>query len=122
MPDSDILSPSLQDTINKYFPYLLEIRRRLLFLVSVFLLAAAIGFFNYEKIVAFPLSFLKLDGVNVVFTSPFQFFALALNSGIFVGLIAIFPLIILQIISFAKPALSSKEFKLVTMPLPFAIL
>ena len=117
MPDTAVLTPELQTTINKYFPFLLEIRKRLLFLASLFLITASIGFFYYEKLVTFVLGFLNLEGINVVFTSPFQFFTLAINSGMFVGLIAIFPFIIYQVVSFLKPALSKKELKLVTLSL-----
>ena len=122
MPDTAVLTPELQTTINKYFPFLLEIRKRLLFLASLFLITASIGFFYYEKLVTFVLGFLNLEGINVVFTSPFQFFTLAINSGMFVGLIAIFPFIIYQVVSFLKPALSKKELKLVTLRLPLSLL
>src|SRR3989337_3798005 len=122
MPDTAVLTPELQTTINKYFPFLLEIRKRLLFLASLFLITASIGFFYYEKLVTFVLGFLNLEGINVVFTSPFQFFTLAINSGMFVGLIAIFPFIIYQVVSFLKPALSKKDLKLVTLPLPLSLL
>jgi sec-independent protein translocase protein TatC len=112
----------LQDTLNRYYPYLLEIRKRLLFIASLFLIAAVFGFFYYEKIVTFILSFLSFQGVNVVFTSPFQFFTLAVNSGIFVGLVIVFPLILYQLLAFLKPALKSKEYRLVVTLLPLSIL
>jgi sec-independent protein translocase protein TatC len=124
MPDhleSVLSSPELQEKINRYFPYLVEIRKRLLFLASLFLIAAGVGFFNYEKIVTLVLKFLELKGVNIVFTSPFQFFTLAVNSGMFVGLLAIFPFIVHQVVSFLKPALSKKEYRLVVAPLPISI-
>ena len=122
MPDAAVLSPELESTINRYFPYLMEIRKRLLFLASLFLVAAGIGFVYYERIVTLILSFLNLEGVNVVFTSPFQFFTLAVNSGMFVGLIAIFPFVVYQVVSFLKPALSPKELRSVSLPLPLSIL
>ena len=84
---------TLQETINRYFPYLLEIRKRLLFVVSLFAVAAVIGFIYYEKITFTVLQFFSLKGVNVVFTSPFQFFSLAINSGIVAGLVVVFPLL-----------------------------
>ncbi len=112
----------LQDTINKYFPYLLEIRKRLLFIASLFIVAAIAGFFYYEKIIALILTFLNLKGVNIVFTSPFQFFSLAINSGVFVGVIAIFPLLVYQLLTFIKPALNPKEYRLITIPLPLSII
>src|SRR3972149_9652707 len=112
----------LQDTINRYFPYLMEIRKRLLFIASLFLVAAVFGFFYYEKIVIFILKFLSFEGINVVFTSPFQFFTLAVNSGIFVGLVIVFPLILFQLLAFLKPALKVKEYRLIIALLPIAII
>lgn len=113
---------ALQDTINKYFPYLMEVRKRLLFIVSLFVVAAVFGFFYYERIITFILSFLSFKGINIVFTSPFQFFTLAINSGIFVGFLIIFPLILYQVLAFLKPALRAKEYKLIVVLLPLSIL
>ena len=112
---------TLQETINRYFPYLLEIRKRLLFVVSLFAVAAVIGFIYYEKITFTVLQFFSLKGVNVVFTSPFQFFSLAINSGIVAGLVVVFPLLLYQLLAFLKPALRPKEFKLVVAALPLSL-
>ena len=111
-----------QDTINKYFPFFLEIRRRILFLVSVFLIASACGFVFYERIITFTLSLLNVEGVNIVFTSPFQFINLAISSAFVVGLVATFPLIIVQVFSFLKPALRKKEYRVITSLLPLSII
>jgi sec-independent protein translocase protein TatC len=111
----------LQDTINRYFPYLMEVRKRLLFIASLFIVAAIFGFFYYEKIITFILSFLSFKGVNIVFTSPFQFFTLAINSGVFVGLVVIFPLFLYQLMAFLRPALHKKEYRLVVALLPLSI-
>ena len=112
----------LQDTINRYFPYLMEVRKRLLFVVSIFAVAAIFGFFYYEKIITFILRFLRFEGVNIVFTSPFQFLTLAINSGIFIGLVVIFPLFLYQLMAFLKPALHKKEYRLVIALLPLSII
>ncbi len=113
---------TLQDTINKYYPYLLEIRKRLLFVMALFVTAAIVGFLHYERIVRWSLHFFNLQGLNVVFTSPFQFFTLAVNSGIFAGLVVIFPLLLYQLLSFLRPALKPREFKIVAAGLPISIL
>jgi sec-independent protein translocase protein TatC len=67
------------------------------------------------------VNFLSLQGVNIVFTSPFQFINLAISSGVASGLVAAFPLIIVQFLSFLKPALRKKEYKMVINLLPFSI-
>ena len=107
--------------INKYSPYLADIRKRILFTLSVFAVAMLVGFVFYERIIKFLIDILALRGVNVVFTSPFQFINLAISCGIATGLVLIFPLVIYQILSFLKPALRVKEYKMVVGFLPFSI-
>ena len=111
----------MNSDIAKYVPYLLEIRKRLLFAVSLFVVATIVGFIYYERIITFILNFFSLKGVNIVFTSPFQFFTLALNSGLVVGVVVIIPILIYQLLSFLKPALRPKEYRLVVAILPLAV-
>jgi sec-independent protein translocase protein TatC len=114
-------SPELQAAINKYSPFLMEVRKRLLFILSIFAITMIAGFAFYEQIVKFLVNFLSLQGVNIVFTSPFQFINLAIACGVASGLIAAFPLIINQFLSFLKPALKKDEYQMVVNLLPFAI-
>jgi len=114
-------SPELEAAINKYSPFLMEVKKRLFFIASIFVIAMIVGFAFYEQIVMFLVKFLSLQGVNIVFTSPFQFINLAISSGVATGLVAAFPLIIAQFLSFLKPALRKKEYKLVMNLLPFSI-
>lgn len=111
----------MEELTQKYTPYFLEIRKRLFFIVSLFLVAAGIGFFFYEKIISFSFKLFQLDGINVVFTSPFQFMDLAISCAVLVGIIAIFPLLIIQILAFIRPALTKKEYKLVVRAIPISI-
>ncbi|OGE38634.1 hypothetical protein A3F00_02245 [Candidatus Daviesbacteria bacterium RIFCSPHIGHO2_12_FULL_37_11] len=108
--------------INKYSPYLFDIRKRILFTLSFFAFATAVGFVFYERIIKFLIDILNLKGVNVVFTSPFQFISLAISCGVATGLIFTFPLLLYQILSFLKPALREKEYKMVVGSLPFSII
>lgn len=108
--------------INKYSPYLIEIRKRILFTISVFIVATVVGFIFYERIIKFLIDILSLKGINIVFTSPFQFINLAISCGIASGLVLVFPLIIYQILSFLRPALREKEYKMIVRFLPFSII
>jgi sec-independent protein translocase protein TatC len=108
---SRAVSAEYEEAVDKYMPFLVEVRRRLFFVISLFLAASAVGFIYYEKIVFFVLQALDLQGVNIVFTSPFQFVNLAITIGLLVGTIVVFPLIVLQVILFLKPALQPKEFR-----------
>ena len=111
----------LNELISKYSPFILEIRKRILITVSVFAAATVIGFVYYERIIKFLIEILSLQGINVVFTSPFQFISLAISCGIATGLVLVFPLLTYQILSFLRPALREKEYKMVVRCLPFSI-
>jgi sec-independent protein translocase protein TatC len=107
--------------INKYSPFFIEIRKRILFTLSVFAVASLSGFVFYERIIKFLIDILSLKGINIVFTSPFQFINLAISCGLATGLVLVFPLLIYQILSFLRPALREKEYKMVVGSLPFSI-
>ncbi len=107
--------------LEKYMPFLLEIRKRLFFTFSLFVIASIVGFIYADKIVSTLLSLFRLNGVNVVFTSPFQFINLSFSVAFLVGVIIIFPLIIVQALSFLKPALSKNEFRAALYLLPISI-
>lgn len=112
----------MEKTVNRYFPFLLEVRKRILFTFSVFLIASILGFFYYENIIRLVIRLIHFEGVNIVFTSPFQFINLAISSALLVGTIVSFPVIILQTLSFLKPALKPKEFKLIISLLPLSLI
>lgn len=110
--------PQFKAELEKYQPFLLEARKRLIFTLCVFATATIAGFVFYEKIIKFLIRILNLEGINVVFTSPFQFITLAISCGLATGLVISFPLFVIQILYFLKPALRKKEFKIVTRHLP----
>jgi len=114
--------PELTAIKEKLTPYLAETRKRIYFTLSVFAAATIAGFVFYEKIIKFLVDVLTLKGINIVFTSPFQFINLAISCGLVTGLVVIFPILIFQILSFLKPALKIKEFKTMVRFLPFSII
>lgn len=113
---------NIEPVVIKYSPFFSEIRKRLIFTVSIFIICAAVGFMYYENIIRFVLSIFDLQGLNIVFTSPFQFFSLAVDSALLVGIIVVLPIVIFQILSFVKPALRRSEYKAVLFLLPVAML
>lgn len=115
-------SPELKAAIDKYSPFLIEAKKRLVFTLGFFAVATLAGFFFYEKIIKFLIDILSIKGINIVFTSPFQFINLAISSGIACGLIVSFPFLVAQILTFLKPALKENEFKMVIKLLPFSVL
>lgn len=115
-------SDTIRQIINNYSPYFKEIKRRLLFIFYTFLIGTLVGFGFYEDIIKFLIGSLSLKGVNIVFTSPFQFINLAISTGVATGLVVTFQLIIYQIMSFLKPALKDKEYKLITHYIPASLI
>jgi len=122
MNKSNNVEPLVQQNINRYFPLLTEVRRRILFVVSIFLIFGIIGFFYYEKIVVFIINLIDLGNVNIVFTSPFQFLNLAVSSSLVIGTIITIPILIYQILTFLRPALKTKEYRTVIAFLPLSII
>lgn len=94
----------------------------MIFIFVVFFIASTLGFIYYEKIIRTVLGIFDLEGVNIVFTSPFQFINLAINSAFLVGTIVVFPMIIWQVLMFARPALKAKEFQLILSLLPLSVM
>lgn len=118
----NIRTPELAALIDKYSPFLEEVRKRIVFTLSFFIVAVIAGFLFYENIIKFLIGNLALEGTNIVFTAPFQFVNLAISCGLVTGLIVIFPLIIGQILAFLKPALKSKEYKIIVQLIPFSLI
>jgi len=120
--DNPYMEDDPLDNTERYLPYLYEIRRRLFYTAIIFVVASAVGFIFYEQIIRFIVGFFAIEGVNIVFTSPFQFINLAIQSSFIVGLIFIFPLLIYQLVAFLKPALSHKEFKQTLLLIPLSLI
>ncbi|MFC1622068.1 twin-arginine translocase subunit TatC [Patescibacteria group bacterium] len=117
----NIESPELSVIIDKFSPFLKEVRKRVIFTLISFAIATVAGFVFHENIIRFLVGGLSLEGINIVFTSPFQFINLAVSCGLATGLVLTVPLILFQVLSFLRPALKKKEFKMVTRFLPFSI-
>lgn len=116
------LSNKSSKSVSKFFPYINEIRRGLLFSMGLFAVTSVAGFIFFERIISFILGFFDFKGINIVFTNPFQFFSLALNCGLMVGTIIIIPVLVYELLRFLKPALLPYEYKLLASILPLAII
>lgn len=114
-------SRELATITGKFSPFIKEVRKRILFTLYVFTIAMFAGFFFYEKIIKFLIDLLSLKGINIVFTSPFQFINLSISCGVATGLVVAFPVLIAQVLSFLRPALRWKEYKTVVRFLPFSM-
>lgn len=108
--------------MERLLPYLGEIQNRLFHLLVVFCVFATLGFIYYQPILSFVMRLFNLEGVSIVLTSPYQFFNLSINTALAVGLLATLPLFIYYLLSFLKPALAPREFRLLTQLLPLSAL
>lgn len=115
-------SSGLSTLVNKYSSIFSEIRKRILFTLAVFAVSTLVGFIFYEQIIKFLIDILSLKGINIVFTSPFQFINLSISCGLATGVVFVFPLLVYQILSFLRPALRVKEFKMLVGFLPFSVI
>ncbi len=118
---ANIETPELQAIIDRFSPFLYEIRRKVVVTVLFFVAASVFGFLFYEKIIHTLIDLLSVGGVNVVFTSPFQFINLAISCGAASGLVLTFPLALYQLLSFIRPALRRQEYTLVVTLIPFSL-
>lgn len=112
----------LKAIIEKYSPFLVEVRKRIFLTVGVLAISSIVGFVLSEKIIKILIQVMGLRGVNLVFTSPFQYISLSISTGLATGLIFSLPLLITQVLFFLKPALRDKEYKTVVRFLPFSII
>jgi len=115
------LPPEIASLVKQYSPFVKEVRKRIFLTLGVFAVSTLAGFFFYENIIRFLVGALSIEGVNVVFTSPFQFINLAISCGVVTGLVVALPVFIAQVLLFLKPALSGREYRLITRLLPFSI-
>lgn len=114
--------PNIQSIIDKFTPFLYEVRKRVVVTAIFFVISTAFGFLFYEQIIKVLIDLMSLGGVNIVFTSPFQFINLAISCGVASGIILTLPLAFYQILSFLKPALQAKEYNLIVRLIPFALI
>lgn len=116
------LSQDLGIAVNQYLPYIFEIRKRLLFIIAIFSVFFILGFIYYERLLTPLIKLFALEGVNIVFTSPFQFLTLAVNTGVLIGMLIVFPLCIYQVLAFLKPALEPREYRAIIYLIPLSLL
>lgn len=115
--------PSAIDVaIVKYTPYLKEIQTKLFHVFIVFFTGGILGFIYYQKILSFIMHLFKMDGINLVLTSPYQFINLAVNTGLLCGLVLALPLLGYHLITFVKPALAPHESHLLIRLYPLSII
>jgi sec-independent protein translocase protein TatC len=108
--------------INKFIPYLEDIRKRLYFTAIVFIICFVIAFFSASTIIRLIISFFEIKDVVIATTSPFQFADLSIDIGLFFAFLVSLPLFVYNAFSFLRPALSKRERKLFFSFIPLSII
>ena len=100
---------NFKKNIEKFLPYLEDLRYRLYCGVILFVVFFAGGFLSAGIILKKILKLVHIDQVVIATSSPFQFTDIAMDVGFFLGLIVSIPYIIYSFYVFIVPALTSSE-------------
>ncbi len=95
--------------MERFLPYLEDLRSRLYWGVVLFVSFFVGGFLFAGVILKKALSLLRLEDVIIATTSPFQFATVAMDVGFFLAIMASAPYIIYSFYVFIAPALTSSE-------------
>jgi sec-independent protein translocase protein TatC len=108
--------------LAEYGDYLEEIRRRLYFLVIIFIIVFVIGFFLTTPFLKFFISILQIKDVLITTTSPFQIVDLAMSVGVFFAIIATLPIFVYNMYSFLRSGLLPFERKFFFLLIPVGLI
>ncbi|MDP3956243.1 MAG: twin-arginine translocase subunit TatC [bacterium] len=98
-----------KNSIEKFLPFLEDLRHRLYRGVILFGIFFVIGFLSTGIILKKILYLTHLDQVTITTHSPFEFVDIAMDFGFFLAIIVCVPYIIYSFYSFIAPALTKKE-------------
>ncbi|MEX2013883.1 MAG: twin-arginine translocase subunit TatC [Parcubacteria group bacterium] len=110
----------ISKSIEKYLPFLEDLRIRLYRGVILFAISFITGFFFAGAILKKILDFVQLDQVTIATSSPFQFIDVAMNLGFFVAIIVCVPYIIYCFYIFIAPALTKDEQRQLSRSIPLS--
>lgn len=111
----------LNKNIEKFLPYLEDLRGRLFHGVIIFVASFVVGFFFTGMILKRILDFVHIDQVTIAASSPFQSINIAMNFGFFLAIMVCIPYIIYSFYVFIMPALTRNEKKSLWKSIPSSI-
>lgn len=103
------MSPEIKDLLQKYGPYLEELRKRIFFSAIFFAFLFVAGFAISPIVIKWFVAFFSSENVSYVVSSPFQTLTLSINIGLCVALTLFLPFLLSQIYTFISPALRRRE-------------
>jgi sec-independent protein translocase protein TatC len=113
----------LKEFIDRFTPYLEDVRRRLYVTSIFFAVSFVVGFFYTGSILGRILSLFDIKGVVIATTSPFQFADLSIDIGLFMAFFISLPVFAYNVFAFLRPALNGRERGIIfcTIPLSLAL-
>jgi len=96
-------------TIDKFLPFLEDLRSRLYRGVIIFVVVFLAGFLSAGIILRKILNLVHIDQVTIATSSPFQFTDIAMDTGFFLAIIVSVPYILHSFYAFVGPALTRRE-------------
>lgn len=108
--------------LAEYGGYIEEIRRRLVRVVIVFAVTFFVGLFSTNLFIRFFLTFLDIDNVTIVATTPFQLLELAMSVGFFTATLIAVPFGIQQAYTFLSGGLLPRERRVFFVLIPASVL
>lgn len=106
------------ETKIPFTEHLVELRNRLIYVVSTVMALSAVGFVARGHLIRFLEEPLPEAFSKMVFISPTEGFFVAMKVSIFAGIVFSFPVILYHVWAFISPGLKEKERKY-TIPLVF---
>lgn len=94
---------------KEFGPHVSLLRKKAISIIIVFAFSFLFGFIFFNNIISIFLDFFAVPRVTVVLSSPFEVFNLAVNSGLFLGIILTTPFAMFQFLSFSLPAIPLKD-------------
>jgi len=99
----------LKKNVEKYLPFLEDLRLRLYYGVVLFVVFFVVGFLSTGTILKKLLSLIYIEKVTIAASSPFQFVEIAMDVGFFMAIMVCIPYIIYSFYIFIVPALTRRE-------------
>lgn len=112
----------IKTNIQKFLPYLEDIQRRFYSSTIIVLIVFFVGFLSSGFILKKFILYFHIDKVVLATTSPFQFANIAIDIGMFCGLLVALPLFMYHFFSFAHSALTKKELKKLLLSIPVSFM
>lgn len=100
---------SFESLVKEYGPYLDDARRRLLFVAVFFGVVCAAGFFASPYVIKLVAQLLSFDTVEYAVFSPFRLLSTSMDIGLFLGIVATIPLVLVELYEFLAPGCTKQE-------------